>query len=54
MLLAAIAVAARVANAVGFSFNQLAASACTMDTFSGQVTNALAVQIELNLQLNTS
>ena len=38
--------------AAGFSFNQLLASASTMDTFSGQVANALAIQIELNLQLN--
>ena len=44
----------QVANAAGFSFNQLVASASTMDTFSGQVTNALAIQIELNLQLNTT
>ena len=39
-------VAARAANAAVFSFNQLVASANTMDTFSGQVTNTLAIQIE--------
>ena len=42
-LLAAIAVAARAANAAGFSLNQLASSASTVDTLSGQVANAVAV-----------
>ena len=37
-----------------FSLNQLVVSASAMDTLSGQVANALAVQIELNLQLNTA
>ena len=37
-----------------FSLNQLVASASAMDTLSGQVANAMAVQIELNLQLNTA
>ena len=52
MILAAVAVTARAARAAGFSISQLVASASTMDTFSGQVTNALSVQIELNLQIN--
>ena len=47
MLLTATAVAARAANAAGFSLNQLVASASAMDTLSGQVANAVAVQIEL-------
>ena len=37
-----------------FSLNQLVASVRTMDTLSGQVANAMAIQIELNLQLNTA
>ena len=52
MILAAISVAARAARTAGFSISQLVASASTMDTFSGQVANALAIQIELNLQMN--
>ena len=52
MILAAIAVAARVAMAAGFSISQSVASASTMDTLSGKVVNALAPQIELYLQMN--
>ena len=54
MLLAAIAVATRAASAAGFSLNQLVASASTMDTLSARVANAITIQIELNLQLNTA
>ena len=52
MLLAAIVWLPEQLMLLDFSFNQLVASASTMDTFSGQVANALAIQIELNLQLN--
>ena len=44
MIMAAIAVAARVAMAAGFPISQSVASASTMDTLSGQVANALATQ----------
>ena len=51
MIMAAIAVAARAATAAGFSISQSVASASTMDTLSGHVANALAIKIELNLQM---
>ena len=47
MIMAAIAVAARVATATGFSLSQSVASASTMDTLSGEAANALATQLEL-------
>ena len=37
-----------------FSLSKLFVSASVMDTLLGQVANALAVQIELNLHLNTA
>ena len=52
VILAAIAVAATATMIPGVAISQSVASASTMDTLSGQVANALAIQIELNLQMN--
>ena len=52
MIMAAIAVAAREARAAGFSISQSVASASTMDTLSGQVANALAIQNDINSHIH--
>ena len=50
--MAVIVLATRVATAAGFTTSQSIAFASTKDTLMGQVANSLAIQNELNSQMN--